>query len=66
MSRRALLIALARIFLTGSITASLLLAPYCLYLSIKIENRFSGRRWDIPSRVFSDTDSSHARPGHTH
>ena len=54
-SRRALLIALARIFLTGSFTAAFLLAPYCLYLSKKIENRFSGRRWDIPSRVFSDT-----------
>jgi len=54
-SRRRLLIALARIFITGGLAASLLLAPYCLYLSIKIENRFSGRRWDIPSRVFSDS-----------
>ena len=46
---------LARIFLTSSLAAAILLAPYCLYLSIKIESRFSGRRWDIPSRVFSDT-----------
>jgi penicillin-binding protein 1B len=54
-SRRGLFIALARISITGSLAAALLLAPYCLYLSIKIENRFSGRRWNIPSRVFSDS-----------
>jgi len=28
---------------------------YCGYLSIQIEERFSGRRWSIPSKVFSDT-----------
>jgi penicillin-binding protein 1B len=55
VSRKALLIALARVFVTGSFAAAFLLTPYCLYLSKKIENRFSGRRWDIPSRVFSDT-----------
>jgi penicillin-binding protein 1B len=27
---------------------------YCLYLSYQIDKRFSGRRWSIPSRVFSD------------
>ena len=54
-SRRRLHIALARIFITGSLAVAMLLAPYCLYLSMKIEKRFSGRRWDIPSRVFSDT-----------
>jgi len=27
---------------------------YCLYLSSQIDERFSGRRWSIPSRVFSD------------
>jgi penicillin-binding protein 1B len=27
---------------------------YCLYLSSHIDERFSGRRWSIPSRVFSD------------
>ncbi|MBN2108472.1 MAG: PBP1A family penicillin-binding protein [Deltaproteobacteria bacterium] len=53
--RRSLLIALARIVVTGSFAAAFLLSPYCLYLSMKIEDRFSGRRWDIPSRVFSDT-----------
>lgn len=28
---------------------------YCMHLSAEIEKRFSGRRWSIPSRVFSDT-----------
>ena len=28
---------------------------YCMHLSGEIEKRFSGRRWSIPSRVFSDT-----------
>jgi penicillin-binding protein 1B len=28
---------------------------YCLHLSAEIENRFSARRWSIPSKVFSDT-----------
>lgn len=27
---------------------------YCFYLSFEIEKRFSGRRWQIPSRVYSD------------
>jgi penicillin-binding protein 1B len=27
---------------------------YCLFLSFQIDKRFSGRRWSIPSRVFSD------------
>lgn len=48
-------IKLVRLFIIGILAAAMLLAPYCLYLSVKIENRFSGRRWDIPSRVFSDT-----------
>ena len=34
--------------------ASLGLALYCWNLSLQIENRFSGRRWSIPSRAFSD------------
>jgi penicillin-binding protein 1B len=34
-------------------TAGLLL--YCWHLSSQIEQRFSARRWSIPSRVFSDT-----------
>ena len=28
---------------------------YCLYLSILIDTRFSGRRWSIPSKVYSDS-----------
>lgn len=28
---------------------------YSLYISIKIEKRFSGRRWSIPSKVLSDS-----------
>ena len=28
---------------------------YCWYLSIRIDKRFSGRRWSIPSKVLSDT-----------
>jgi penicillin-binding protein 1B len=28
---------------------------YCLYLSILIDTRFSGRRWGIPSKVYSDS-----------
>jgi len=31
------------------------LALYCWHLSVQIEKRFSGRRWSIPSIVFSDT-----------
>lgn len=34
---------------------SLGLVLYCWHLSEEIERRFSGRRWSIPSRVFSDT-----------
>jgi len=30
-------------------------AGYCWYLSGHIENRFSGRKWDIPSTIYSDT-----------
>lgn len=33
----------------------LILTLYCLLLAYQIEKRFSGRRWSIPSRVFSDT-----------
>ncbi len=36
--------------LVGGITTVL----YCFYLSFEIEKRFSGRRWQIPSRVYSD------------
>ena len=36
------------------IFASLGLALYCWNLSLQIDKRFSGRRWSIPSRAFSD------------
>jgi len=32
-----------------------LLGAYMLYLALQIDKRFSGRRWSIPSKVFSDT-----------
>lgn len=32
-----------------------IMVVYCGYLSIQIEKRFSGRRWSIPSKVYSDT-----------
>ena len=35
--------------------AALALAVYGWFLSVKIETRFSARRWQIPSTVFSDT-----------
>ena len=31
------------------------LAVYCYTLSFQIEERFAGRRWQIPSKIFSDT-----------
>jgi len=31
------------------------LAIYSWYLSVQVENRFSARRWSIPSTVYSDT-----------
>ncbi|MBW1822367.1 MAG: hypothetical protein JRI92_11520, partial [Deltaproteobacteria bacterium] len=34
------------------LTAGLII--YGWYLSVKVENRFAGRRWSIPSTVFSD------------
>jgi penicillin-binding protein 1B len=39
------------------------LTLYCWYLSVQIEKRFSGRRWSIPSKVFSD--STILYPGQT-
>lgn len=37
------------------ILALILSLAYCWYLSGQIENRFSGRKWKIPSTVYSDT-----------
>ncbi|MDY6844732.1 MAG: transglycosylase domain-containing protein, partial [Thermodesulfobacteriota bacterium] len=33
----------------------IVLTSYSIYLSFRIKNRFSGRLWQIPSKVFSDT-----------
>ena len=42
-------------FLICILIGALALAGYGWFLSIKIEKRFSARRWQIPSTVFSDT-----------
>ena len=39
------------VFIVGTVCLML----YCWHLSALIDKRFSGRRWDIPSRIFSDT-----------
>lgn len=38
-----------------SFFSGLVVLLYCLYLSILIDARFSGRRWSIPSKVYSDS-----------
>ena len=44
------------ITITGfTITAAAILAIYMMFLSNRIDKRFAGRRWNIPSRVYSDT-----------
>jgi len=42
------------IIITGGLVFAAGLALYCWSLSFQIEKRFSGRRWSIPSKVFSD------------
>lgn len=47
-----------RLLISGSIVlliAILSIAIYMVILSKEIDQRFSGRPWDIPSRVYSDT-----------
>ncbi len=48
--RTAVLLGVSILFLT-CIAAVL----YCFFLSFEIDKRFSGRRWQIPSKVFSDS-----------
>ena len=43
------------IFIVVLLLAALALSVYGWFLSVKIESRFSARRWHIPSTVFSDT-----------
>jgi penicillin-binding protein 1B len=49
----------AKTILKGMFLAAMLLTAclvaYGFYLSLEIDKRFSGRRWSIPSKVFSDT-----------
>jgi penicillin-binding protein 1B len=52
-SRRAIRILKGIFFAAAALTA--LLASYGFYLSFEIDERFSGRRWSMPSKVFSDT-----------
>jgi len=49
--KRTIFISIAAIVLIGIVAV----AGYMLMLSNQIDRRFSGRRWDIPSRVYSDT-----------
>ena len=42
------------IAVTGVIVFAVCLILYCWSLSSQVEKRFSGRRWSIPSKVFSD------------
>jgi len=49
---------IGRIFLVAVVlfvTAAATLAVYMVYLSDRIDQRFAGRIWDIPSKVYSDT-----------
>ena len=41
-------------FLPAALLVGVSMLLYCLYLSSQIDKRFSGRRWSIPSKVFSD------------
>lgn len=40
-------------FFSGIILSAAVLA-YCYYLSLRVEERFSGRRWSVPSTAYSD------------
>ncbi|MDD3991177.1 MAG: PBP1A family penicillin-binding protein [Desulfobacteraceae bacterium] len=46
---------LAKFTLVTLLLAAVVMAVYGVYLSRDIEKRFSGRRWSIPSTVYSDT-----------
>ena len=51
---RILLYLILTVFISTILTAGIL-TVYCYNLSIQIENRFSGRKWSIPSKVYSDS-----------
>ena len=53
-SKSILKIVFGAILVTFSVTCVSTLL-YCVYLANQIENRFAGRRWNIPSTVYSDS-----------
>ncbi len=48
--KKAALCVLLLLFLS-----TIFVSVYCWHLSIRVEKRFSGRKWQIPSTVYSDT-----------
>ena len=54
-SRIRILLYLCMGMLFFMLLAAGLTAGYCLNLSREIEDRFSGRKWSIPSKVYSDS-----------
>ncbi|MES9826775.1 MAG: penicillin-binding protein 1B [Candidatus Thiodiazotropha sp.] len=44
-----------RWFLLGIVTLLLAVILYLLYLDQVVQNRFQGRRWDVPAKVYSRT-----------
>ncbi|MEW8047581.1 MAG: hypothetical protein AB2805_13910, partial [Candidatus Thiodiazotropha sp.] len=41
-----------RWFLLGIVTLLLAVILYLLYLDQVVQNRFQGRRWDVPAKVY--------------
>jgi 1A family penicillin-binding protein len=54
-SGRGRIMRILKFTLPAFIILAAALGAYCLHLSSQIDKRFSGRRWSVPSRVFSDT-----------
>lgn len=46
---------LIKIALVAGISGFLIASLYCWHLTGRVEKRFSGRRWQIPSVIYSDT-----------
>ncbi len=54
-THKKLLKPLLKWVLPAILVAAIGLVLYCIHLSTQIEARFSGRRWDVPSTLYSDT-----------
>ncbi|MCX8044539.1 MAG: PBP1A family penicillin-binding protein [Desulfobacterota bacterium] len=54
---------LLRLMLTAVCIMCIVISCFCLSLFLKIEDRFSRRIWDVPSKIY--TDSTILRPGQT-